>query len=134
MEKEEIVGRINDLISYMHLTKSGFALRCGMDRGMVGRILSGEQRITIRTIDRICAAFPEVNRDWLLNGVGTMLKSVVIHQAGDNNTAAGSHSVINNSDTLALAISELAAQRKVTEKAQEQIDRLISLLERKQLK
>lgn len=54
---------------------------------------------------------------------------------GDGNTqVAGNGNTISSSElekSLSKALEELAAQRKLTEKAQEQIDRLIGLLERK---
>lgn len=130
---EGIKERIYALMEYYHLAKTGFARKCGLDSGGFGRMLSGEQAITIRTVERISAAFPELNYDWLLNGTGTMLKTSgsLIHQAGDNNTAVGPNSTVNNSDALILAINELSAQRRVTEKAQQQIDRLITLLEKR---
>ena len=133
MKIDGIVERINELMAYCHLSKSGFATRCRMDKGNFIKMMSGDQTITVRTVERIAAAFPEVNYNWLLNGDGTMLKpsTPIVHQTGDNNTAVGPNSTVNSHDALVLAINELSAQRRVTEKAQEQIDRLISLLERR---
>lgn len=132
MKIEGIVSRIEELMAYCHLSKTAFALRCGLNTSNFTRMMSNNQTITVRTVEKISSAFPEINREWLLNGTGTMLKaSPFIQQAGDNNTAVGHNSTVNNSDALILAINELSAQRRVTEKAQEQIDRLLKLLEQK---
>ena len=133
MKIDGIEERLNELMSYCHLSKTGFAKKCGLDVGNFAKMMSGDQTITVRTVERIGAAFPNVNYEWLLNGTGAMLKTAApfIQQSGDNNTAVGHNSTVNAPDALILAINELSAQRRVTEKAQEQIDRLISLLERR---
>lgn len=106
MEIEGIITRIEELMAYCHLSKTAFAMKCGLNAGNFGKMMSGGQTITIRTVEKISSAFPEVNRDWLLNGAGTMLKiTPLINQAGDNNTAVGPNSTVNNSDALILAIS-----------------------------
>ena len=49
---------------------------------------------------------------------------------GDHNTqVAGNNNHVNSPATLDKAIDEIAAQRKLVEKSQEQIDRLLSIIE-----
>ena len=54
-----------------------------------------------------------------------------IHQEinGDHNTQVAGNYQTNNPETLDKAIDEIAAQRKLVEKSQEQIDRLLSIIE-----
>lgn len=51
---------------------------------------------------------------------------------GSNNTAYAGHNlkVEGAPDALQMAISEIAEQRKVTQKAQEQVDRLLNIVEK----
>ena len=69
------------------------------------------------------------NEDWLLTGEGEMLNGAVNQQAiGDGNTqVAGNGNNVNSEASHFLG--EIAAQRRLTEKALEQVDRLLSVIE-----
>lgn len=61
-------------LDYLIRTLSGnnaaeFCRRCGMRRDVPARIRSGNLRVK-GYADRICAAYPEVNKEWLLTGRG----------------------------------------------------------------
>lgn len=86
------------------------------------------------TIDRISIAFPELNTNWLLTGEGEMTKP--IQQVGDisNSNVSGVnvngteiHINPNAYDTLLQIVER---NQKMTEKFQEQIDRLIAIIEK----
>lgn len=97
---------------------------------------------------KITSCFPEVNPVWLLTGEGSMLKSSISQTAnGDHNTqVAGNANHVNNSSTLDKALDEISQQRQLveksheltanaqrhTDKAQEQIDRLLAIIEKMQ--
>lgn len=69
------------------------------------------------------------SEDWLLRGEGDMLVPSISQTVnGDGNTSVAGNGNHVNSD-LGRALDEIAAQRRVTEKAQEQIDRLLSIIE-----
>lgn len=101
----------------------------------------------------ILSAFPELNREWLMTGEGEMLRPQHIEQHVTGNVSGGRnvYAPINGDknsfsytdikgktipDTGPSAIapeqffSELAAQRRMTEKAQQQIDRLLDIIEK----
>lgn len=81
--------------------------------------------------EKIKALEPRLNTDWLLTGEGEMLKGGTIQQAGDNATQVnGNANNVNNNHVLEMAMMEIAEQRRLVAKSQEQIDRLITLLER----
>ena len=63
-----------------------------------------------------------------------MIKSGISQNAnGDNNTqVAGNGNNVNSSPTLDKAIDEIAEQRKLVAKSQEQIDRLLAIIEKMQ--
>lgn len=74
--------------------------------------------------------YQDLNHVWLLTGEGDMLRQN-IQQAGDNSTQVhGTNNHVNNPRVLEMAMQEIAEQRKLVAKSQEQIDRLITLLER----
>ncbi|MBQ8066526.1 MAG: hypothetical protein IJ200_12840 [Prevotella sp.] len=66
---------------------------------------------------------------WLLTGEGDMFSHQISQTVnGDGNTSVAGNGNHVNSD-LGKALEEISAQRRVTEKAQEQIDRLLSIIE-----
>ena len=88
-----------------------------------------------KKLEKIYLTFPDLNKIWLLTGEGDMLlpKNGNATTVNDNHTSvAGNANQVNATSTLDKALDEIAAQRRLTEKAQEQIDRLISLLEKMQ--
>lgn len=69
------------------------------------------------------------SEEWLLRGEGEMMCRTITQTVnGDGNTSVAGNGNHVNSD-LGRALDEIAAQRRVTEKAQEQIDRLLSIIE-----
>lgn len=74
---------------------------------------------------------PNLNLDWLETGEGEMLKNGITQSISvDNNTSVkGNQNQINNTSTIDKAIDEISAQRKLVSKSQEQIDRLLTIIE-----
>ena len=81
-----------------------------------------------------------MNKTWLIFGEGEMFGGEPDSPSeiprdrdalgGENNTQViGNGNHVNNPTTLDKAIDEIAAQRAVVQKSQEQIDRLISIIE-----
>lgn len=96
-----------------------------------GYVSSMRKSLGDEKLNNVLKAFPELNRDWLLYGEGEMLKSPVQEIKGDNNTQViGDGNHVSTPSTLDKALDEIAAQRKLVEKSQEQIDRLIGVLEK----
>lgn len=87
--------------------------------------------------DLIYSKCEYVSGDWLLSGDGEMLKPSGVTQVshGDNSPNLNGHALrVTNGDTAATkALAEaLARAQEQTAKAQEQIDRLLSIIERMQ--
>lgn len=131
----EVKDRIKAILDYYHLSVSEFVTQTRVKTGQaVYDLLSGKTKSISQSMeDKILSCFQDVNRAWLLTGEGEMIKSSVQQMLnGDNNTQiAGNNNHVNLPSTLDKAINEIAEQRKLVAKAQEQIDRLISLLERR---
>ena len=95
--------------------------KCGFSHGYINSLKGSP---SAEKMARLLAEYPNINRVWLLAGEGPMLnEGTTITQSnvnGDNNV---------NTD-LKNAINEIGEQRKITAKAQEQIDRLLAIIER----
>lgn len=131
----EVKDRIKAILDYYHLSVNEFVTQTRVKTGQaVYDLLSGKTKSISQSMEgKILSCFQDINRAWLLTGEGEMIKSSVQQMLnGDNNTQiAGNNNHVNLPSTLDKAINEIAEQRKLVAKAQEQIDRLISLLERR---
>lgn len=67
-----IKGRVYSLIKYKRLSVRDFERACGLSNGAVSKMGNDTRR---STLNKICTAFPDVNPEWLLAGIGTMLLS-----------------------------------------------------------
>lgn len=112
------------------------------DKSNLSKAFKGETRfLTDKFLRRFNSAYGDLfSEDWLLTGSGSMLRDSLTGSVtvGDNNgsVAAGVGCTVGSLSTEAL-VSEIAAQRKLTEeaqrqnaKSQEQIDRLLSIIEK----
>ena len=137
MTKSERFGKaVNYLrMQGMVANNEDIAIKMGADPSNVSRSVKGTGGYPSDSfLRRFNTAFDNIfNSDWLLAGEGEMLVHHVNQSVnGDNNTQiAGNNNRIALPSTLDRAINEIAEQRKLVSKAQEQIDRLITLLENK---
>lgn len=126
VENQTVKERLILYIKYLGIGQRKFEVKCGLANGYINNI---RQSITPEKLQKISLHNPELNTGWLMTGEGEMLKSG-ISQDGENNTQViGDGNHVNAPNTLDKALDEIAAQRRLVEKSQEQIDRLITLLE-----
>lgn len=125
--------RIRQFAEYKGLQPKSFESVVGLSNGAFAKLSDNTRE---STIDRISKAFPELNRDWLITGEGEMLKP--IQTVGDisNSTVSGvnvsgTEIHISSIDAYNTLLKIVEANQKTTEKFQEQIDRLISIIENK---
>jgi hypothetical protein len=127
--------RFKVLIEYSKLSIPKFAEFVGFKTPQAVReIINGRTKTLSDAAQmKILKSFPELNRDWLLYGEGEMLRSMCTQNVEDskNFTQTGNVTVNNSDAALLKAIDEISEQRKMVQKAQEQIDRLITLLEKR---
>lgn len=109
-----------------------FEQQCKLSNGYVSSI---RRSIGPEKLEHIRSNYPDLNITWLLTGEGPMLTtmpSITQTAHGDNNMqVAGSANRVHAAGVDEL-LAELAEQRKVTQKAQEQVDRLLTIMERMQ--
>lgn len=124
-----IKERTIEFIRHKGIKMKTFEERCGLSTGYVTSMRSGYGSEKLKNV---LSAFPELNRDWLLYGEGNMLSEEMPEQGSaaivNNQVGNGNH--FNSEMTVNQFMVELAAQRKLTEKAQEQMDRLITIIEK----
>ena len=97
-------------------------------------LLSGKYPVTEEFSDRMKERFG-VNPNFLLSDEGGIWIDGTgnITQIGDNNTqVTGNDNTITAPTTLDKALEEISEQRKLVAKSQEQIDRLLSIIEKMQ--
>ncbi|MBR1780870.1 MAG: helix-turn-helix transcriptional regulator [Oscillospiraceae bacterium] len=63
--------RFKQIRDYYSLSQAQFAQKIRMSPGFISNVEIGRSRVSERTIDAICAAFP-INRSWLNTGEGEM--------------------------------------------------------------
>lgn len=69
---ETLQDRLRAFIKSQHLTIKEFETRCGLSNGYVNGI---QRTIGADKLEAIVRLFPNLNKDWLLNGNGEMLTS-----------------------------------------------------------
>lgn len=116
--ESSVKERTIEFVKSQEITMKEFETRCGLSTGYVTSMRKG---YGADKLNNVLKAFPQLNRDWLLYGEGSMLT--------DPATAPAASSSTDLSSALNKAMDEIAAQRRLTEKSQQQIDRLLSLLE-----
>ena len=128
--------RLQYIIKNEGLNPKVFSERLGYDRpqAIYDILKKKTKNITESLLNKIISVFPKYSKVWLLTGEGEILKS--------ETTAPITQTVNEDSvkiSTMDKALDEIAAQRKLTEnalkvnaKSQEQIDRLLALLERRE--
>lgn len=137
---------INLILNELGVKAPTFAKEIGLKYQRILDIQIGKtQKISSQVAEAIIEKYPQFNRNWLLTGEGEMILNG-IHQniSGNGNTAvAGNGNTVQSSDMAraldeiaeqrrlaAKAVDEIAEQRKLAVKTQEQIDRLLSIIEK----
>lgn len=101
-------------------SQADFAKEVGIGTVQLSEIITGKRKISEYYVNKILTRFPQINKDWLINQEGEMLKS--------NSAVAENHSIsiageevkeneinVNTDATIASLIAEVSAQRKLTE-------------------
>lgn len=130
--------RLKVFLAEKNISVKAFEEECGLSNGAVSKMGDNTRR---STIDKISTVFPELNTNWLLTGEGTMLKPITqsVGDIGGNASGVNVHGngiTINPNAYDALMEIVKATQQTtekfqdITQKSQQQIDRLIALLEK----
>lgn len=74
--------RIIEFLSYLGIGQNKFEKSAGLANGLIS---SSSGNMTLKSIEKIAAAYPELNINWLRTGEGEMLNPVTISQHGRRN-------------------------------------------------
>ena len=115
--------------------QADFAANIGIAKSQFSEVLSGKRKITDNLVNKIHNSYPSLNRNWLSTGEGEMLTSVIQNNKNGDNIQ-GNTITINKqdgemSDVIKSLVSQLFTSQQQISKNQEQIDRLITLIENK---
>lgn len=134
---ETVKERLSEYLKTKRITKAEFGRSIGVSASYVTSMRdNGRASIGVEKIERIRQRYPDLNIEWLLTGSGKMYNEAGISQnvIGDDNVVLAGHNLrMETSKILEKAFDEIQAQRKMTQKAQEQVDRLLSILEKAKL-
>ena len=73
-----MINRIKQLMNYEQMSPTNFADAIDINRSSLTHIFSGRNQPSLDVAKKILKAFPEVSTEWLVMGVGPMLKSPTI--------------------------------------------------------
>lgn len=73
---EDFVNRLEFLLEHFELTASSFADKIGVQRSSLSHILSGRNKASLDFILKVNEAFPELNIEWLIKGIGSYSQDV----------------------------------------------------------
>lgn len=132
---------VKSIMKYYGLSQSDLARKVCLTTGQVHDYLSGRiKNITKANAPKFKEAFQELNINWLLNGEGEMFDGEAPAPFSDGIELPNTPKITQN-DTVDILLSELRNDRafwtreneryqQIIERQQEQIDRLITLLEK----
>ena len=70
-----MVDRIKQVMEHYEETPAGFAEKIGVNRSNLTHLFSGRNQPSLDFAKKVLTAFPEVSTEWLIMGVGNMIKS-----------------------------------------------------------
>ncbi len=122
--------RVKAFIDYKGISIKRFEELCGLSNGYIAAMRKGFGH---DKLNNVLSVFPDLNRDWLLYEEGDMLKPnqsigdiTNSHVYGVNVNGGELHM---NPEAYETLLKIVEANHTTTTKFQEQIDRLISILE-----
>ena len=147
MDDNSVKNRLIAFIKYKHLTKTAFGESIGVSNAFVTSI---RRSIAPDKVQSIASTYPELNMDWLLYGKGEMLlsdkadnQSSPVQEAIPGNETSPSSLTVgghvsgngnnishNDSENIAGMIALQKGYQELLKKSQEQIDRLIGIIEK----
>lgn len=116
--------RLEKVIKILEIpTFKEFAAKIDVSAQTFYDIKQGKHGISKKLAEQINKCFPEIPVAWLLTGEGDII-------VGDRNITGNNNTTSNSDDVLLKAIEAIAEQQKITAKSQEQIDRLLGIIEK----
>lgn len=135
MDTDRRIKKVINWLIFQELAdnEKELAERLGYTKSSFSQLVNGKVPLSDKFVGKLCSLDENINSVWVMNGEGTMfLKDCLNSKTGDGSNIVGDNnnwSNVNTGEALSKALEEIGEQRKLTAKAQEQIDRLLLLLE-----
>ena len=137
MEKQRTIEVITEVLNYVKMNAKQFSEAIGCSApGWIYEVMNPNRPngLSKAKAGEIVAAFPEINLSYLLTGEGSLLRSDTINGNVQQNINSSHITQTGNVEAptaqMDKLISVLAEQSQQVTKAQEQIDRLITIIEK----
>lgn len=118
--EQTVKYRLEQFLKNRGIKKTEFAKAIGVSNSY---ITSMRKSIQPDKLEKINYSYPDLNISWLLYGEGTMLRD------RETESAPAGQTPVENPDTVAGMIELQKGYQQMLAKSQEQIDRLISIIE-----
>ena len=79
LNTDDFVKRLELIFEYYGLSGASFADKIGIQRSSLSHLLSGRNKPSLEFVMKIVSVLPEVEFNWILNGIGFFPKSNVIN-------------------------------------------------------
>ena len=128
--KDYVLQRFKEVFQTKKISESQFAREIGVNQKTLNQQLRGERSLSVDTILSLLSSNEDISAEWLLRGEGEMLRSTVTQNNQNSDNIQG-HSVNVNKAPEDRLLDIVRTQAAQLTKSQEQIDRLLGLLEKK---
>jgi hypothetical protein len=119
-------SRLLEFLAYLSIGQNAFEKKVGISNGYINNV---KNSIGSDIINKISSAYPELNTEWLVGGNGEMIKTVVNQNNVEGDNIHGHTVTVNKSQTDKF-LDLLKTKDEQICKSQEQIDRLIGIIEK----
>jgi transcriptional regulator with XRE-family HTH domain len=72
--EQEMIRRLKEMLAYLKLSPSNLADAISINRSRLSHILNGRNNPTLEVITGILNKYNEINPDWLLFGIGPIIR------------------------------------------------------------
>lgn len=117
----DIKHRIYSLCKELGLSVRQFEIKCGLSNGYIGNIVN---TITVPKLEKIMTAYPNVNRNWLVYGEGSMFREDNGQVNDDSANYVNTESGARHDDSSMMAI--IVSQQNTIERLTKIIDNMMS--------
>ena len=119
--------RVYAFIEFKGISVKKFEELCSLSNGYIKSMRKG---FGDDKLNNVLNMFPDLNREWLLYGEGEMLNQKVVQNNKHGDNIHGHSVTVNKTEKYYLGIIKMQAEQ--LSKSQEQIDRLLSIIEKMQ--
>ena len=117
--------RVYAFIEFKGISVKKFEELCSLSNGYIKSMRKG---FGDDKLNNVLNMFPDLNREWLLYGEGEMLNQKVVQNNKHGDNIHGHSVTVNKTEKDYLGIIKMQAEQ--LSKSQEQIDRLLSIIEK----